>query len=79
VLDLAQVGPEVVLLAQPAVDRAGAAALDVRPVGRKMRREDQHGVPWIKERLAEELLEDLVSCPESRRPRPASELEILWP
>ncbi len=37
----------------------GTTALDVRPVGREVRREDQDRIAGIEKRLAEELLEHL--------------------
>ena len=60
-LYVVEVRAELVRLAQRTEDDAGAASLDVRAVGREVRREQQHGVAGVEESLAKELLEDLGS------------------
>ena len=49
---------------QGALDDDAAPALDVRGVGRELRREDEDRIARIEECLAEELLEDLGPRPD---------------
>ena len=53
-----QIRPKMILFAKHAVNGLRTPSFDVRPVGGKMRRENQHRVPGIEESLAEELLEN---------------------